>query len=1118
MRCLYCGKQLPLLKKLTGGGEFCSEAHRQKYQEEYNKLALSRLLQTQNVDSEAPHRGELVLASRQHPALQAGRPPLRALEAPKSADSPLAGNWAPGANRTQRALPPPTPVPTPTPVLPASASGGGKGGFADVGPTNGHPPVISEQPSFLKLPTRPLLPIPPPAPRHEVKAESFRFDTKPDDRQQSRLEQGLPRLDPHKPEPIANRTPAKRDAFSFRPIDPFPVEKPPPPPPAPLPSLAAEELAAEPTPAPPMRPRNEPPPAPPFIAAKLPEPPVPAEAAFIVEAVKRPDPPEVPKLEPQSAEVFTKGKPPKPDGWMRWEPEIQGPPGKLDEPDELFPLFGPPGGMEGINQVVRLQEESEQERREIRKKILENLVKPGDFKQTVPTAPSGPNTVLPICPPAAALEQVPVVFKPKAPAPNPSLSVAPASNGEELWTGWSPINVAQLLRRELTPLAPPVAAAPETAQTNSPIAAPPPPRPAPPAPPMAETPKPVHQLAVSKPPVVEPPRNYKAAEALKSAAQSVIAESAPKVRQTEKPSTPRHEVFVDLSVLGIEEDEDDDAEFLACEGESPPGTPGSQKRRRNSAARDAVRDLVSSPHPPATPAEPKLAQGFQALAWKQPSAPTPRLSSAPLRPKIVFERAPSGVAPAAAIPQESPKSSENNSLVKHSSSLASAWSAKRLKKETDSPHLAPVDSGLSMPVEAPVSESLLPTTGEAPKTVSPARPAIETAKISVQPVTPAAAAATFGSEAPTAPLRTQQKTVRPVEAATTKLPVKQLANASDGLDIERALEAKTTEKPEVPNEAPPAAETNAIERMPRKESSQPPADEPSGLRTSDRAKVNQAKLQETRAAVTRQDGLAKTDRRSKPEPAASSINAAKLPTPEPIPENPPFEAPLLGAGGGKRGSFWANLPVLPKVAFALALVGAIGGGTWFTLHPQGKVSGAAPPKKVQGPAQAGRSLMMNLPGGWSPDWGGDFNRKKSRTISLYRPSVNNDDYRMDFEGQIDSKALGWVFRATDPKNYYATKIEFVRTGPDPSVAMTHFTVVNGYESQKHYSALAKPIRPSSSFRVRLDVRGDEFSAYVNDELVEVWQDERLPKGGFGIMTETGEVGQIRKLQVFELLP
>ncbi|MDQ2947222.1 MAG: hypothetical protein M3Y27_15040 [Acidobacteriota bacterium] len=48
MRCLYCGKQLALLRRLTGGGEFCSEAHKQSYHEEYNRLALSRLLEAQS--------------------------------------------------------------------------------------------------------------------------------------------------------------------------------------------------------------------------------------------------------------------------------------------------------------------------------------------------------------------------------------------------------------------------------------------------------------------------------------------------------------------------------------------------------------------------------------------------------------------------------------------------------------------------------------------------------------------------------------------------------------------------------------------------------------------------------------------------------------------------------------------------------------------------------------------------------------------------------------------------------------------------------------------------------------------------------------------------------------
>ena len=56
MRCLHCGKQLALFKKLTGGGEFCSDAHKQSYHEEYNKLALSRLMEAQSRQEDPPAR------------------------------------------------------------------------------------------------------------------------------------------------------------------------------------------------------------------------------------------------------------------------------------------------------------------------------------------------------------------------------------------------------------------------------------------------------------------------------------------------------------------------------------------------------------------------------------------------------------------------------------------------------------------------------------------------------------------------------------------------------------------------------------------------------------------------------------------------------------------------------------------------------------------------------------------------------------------------------------------------------------------------------------------------------------------------------------------------------
>src|ERR1700685_4183210 len=58
MRCRYCGKELALLKRLTGGGGFCSEAHKQSYQDEYNQLGLSRLLQAHKKGGETESSGK----------------------------------------------------------------------------------------------------------------------------------------------------------------------------------------------------------------------------------------------------------------------------------------------------------------------------------------------------------------------------------------------------------------------------------------------------------------------------------------------------------------------------------------------------------------------------------------------------------------------------------------------------------------------------------------------------------------------------------------------------------------------------------------------------------------------------------------------------------------------------------------------------------------------------------------------------------------------------------------------------------------------------------------------------------------------------------------------------
>lgn len=248
---------------------------------------------------------------------------------------------------------------------------------------------------------------------------------------------------------------------------------------------------------------------------------------------------------------------------------------------------------------------------------------------------------------------------------------------------------------------------------------------------------------------------------------------------------------------------------------------------------------------------------------------------------------------------------------------------------------------------------------------------------------------------------------------------------------------------------------------------------------------------------------------------AKAVSVPEAKTPEKTPQktsektaSPVFEAPTLGMGPNHSRSFWANLPMVVKAGMFVLLFGAVV-GVFFKFS-----DGRAPKGGTQGPRTAPVMVPMSGIGGWIANWG-DPSKMSGRSISLFRPSLLHSDYRIEFEAQIEAKAFGWVFRAKDPQNYYGYKVETVKPGLQPLVALARVTMISGVESQKHYTLLEGSVRPDTVFRVRMDSRGSEFTTWINDKLVEVWQDDRLHVGGVGLFTDLGERAQVRKVQIFE---
>jgi hypothetical protein len=196
--------------------------------------------------------------------------------------------------------------------------------------------------------------------------------------------------------------------------------------------------------------------------------------------------------------------------------------------------------------------------------------------------------------------------------------------------------------------------------------------------------------------------------------------------------------------------------------------------------------------------------------------------------------------------------------------------------------------------------------------------------------------------------------------------------------------------------------------------------------------------------------------------------------------------------------FLGQMPMLAKIGIVVVLLAGLGGLIAFSSK-----SGGAAPTKGTPTIVAGSSLPAGE-AGWITDWGATPGVRRTRQISILRSSQTLTDYRIEMQGQIESKAIGWVFRAADPKNFYVTKIEIVKPGLEPTVALIRYAIINGEEQAHAQLPLAIKARLDTMYKIRFDAVGDHFTTYVQDEKVDDWFDDHVKTGGVGFYRESGE--------------
>jgi hypothetical protein len=156
--------------------------------------------------------------------------------------------------------------------------------------------------------------------------------------------------------------------------------------------------------------------------------------------------------------------------------------------------------------------------------------------------------------------------------------------------------------------------------------------------------------------------------------------------------------------------------------------------------------------------------------------------------------------------------------------------------------------------------------------------------------------------------------------------------------------------------------------------------------------------------------------------------------------------------------------------------------------------------------------------GTKAGWGGGWQRHpdgfvRPGALALFSPTLHLTDYRMEFMAQIESKSVGWVFRAHDVGNYYAMKLHVLEPGLRPVMSVVRYPVVNGKRGRRVEIPLPVMMHNNTPYRVAVEVRGNQFVASVEGETVDTWTDDALKTGGVGFFSDTGERARLYWMKV-----
>lgn len=206
---------------------------------------------------------------------------------------------------------------------------------------------------------------------------------------------------------------------------------------------------------------------------------------------------------------------------------------------------------------------------------------------------------------------------------------------------------------------------------------------------------------------------------------------------------------------------------------------------------------------------------------------------------------------------------------------------------------------------------------------------------------------------------------------------------------------------------------------------------------------------------------------------------------------------------------WARIPFALKISLAACSAVAIVVFTYTAVQANNAAAKALPTEVEWA---AGSPLNTK---GWIEDWAPV---DPLRRITMLRDTENYSNYRLEFTAQIQTKAIGWMFRGLNPKNFYVAKVEKIKLGLDPVVAFVRYAVIDGKNEARIEKILPMKVRADTEYKIRFEAAGSSFAIWIQGQKIDEWEDARLGSGGLGLYSESDEAAAIHgPVEAFELV-